>query len=103
MAIIFALEFSLFSFANLLRNKSLSDLIKGVTREWWLTRNSCVYERLHEVPPKVKIIDLIDTFCDEEFCYANDQDGFLYFDHNHVSVYGASISVKKGIFKESSN
>lgn len=86
-----------------LRNKSLSDRIKGVTREWWQTRNLFVYERLHEVPPKVKIIDLIDTFCDAEFCYANDQDGFLYFDHNHVSVYGASIIVKKGIFKESSN
>ncbi|MGD8111350.1 acyltransferase family protein [Vibrio sp. TRT 17S01] len=38
----------------------------------------------------VTIIDPTDTFCDQEYCYGDDEGRPLYFDDDHLSEYGAS-------------
>lgn len=72
--------------------------IKGVTRSWWEKRNLFVSERIRQIPANINVINMLDTFCDSNFCYANDRNGFYYFDDDHVSLYGASIIVEDGIF-----
>ncbi len=67
-----------------------SQKVKGVRRAWWDKRNSYVYDRLDEIPEDVRIIDPIGIFCDSELCDGSDLNGYLYFDDDHVSVYGAS-------------
>lgn len=79
--------------AFLHKNKNLP--LKGVSRSWWNQRNSYVYESLTDLPTNVIIIDPIDSFCDQLYCYASDSKGYFYTDDNHLSVYGASIVVNE--------
>ena len=73
--------------------------IKGVSRSWWNERNLFVAERLSDLPEDINIVDVTEKFCDQEWCYINDLDGFLYFDDNHVSVYGASVIIKETLLR----
>jgi len=41
----------------------------------------------------VKILDLTDAFCDEEYCYGDKDGHALYIDDNHLSPYGASLTI----------
>ena len=75
-------------------------LIKGVSRNWWEKRNLFVLDRLLQIPDNIKVVNVLDSFCDLNFCYANDINGYYYFDDNHISVYGASIIVENEIFKQ---
>lgn len=69
--------------------------VKGVKRSWWENRNAFVRDRLKEIPGSVKVVDTTDFFCDESDCYGSDEHGYLYFDDNHISVYGASKIVQR--------
>ena len=73
--------------------------VKGFKRSWWNKRNAFVTERLKDIPELVKIVDTTNIFCDEAYCYGSDKYGYLYFDDNHISVYGASKIVQEGILK----
>ena len=70
--------------------------IKGVSRSWWNKRNLFVSKRLKDLPNGINVIDVTEKFCDQEWCYINDSNGFLYFDDNHVSTYGASVIINEG-------
>ena len=72
-----------------------SKRIKGVTRAWWNHRNLFVFERLGDLPEDVIVVDPTSLFCDSDWCYASNSDGFLYFDDDHSSVYGATIIVEE--------
>ena len=67
----------------------------GVSRDWWKDRYEFVYTNLDSLPDSVKVIDPIDIFCDAKLCYGSDINGYLYFDDNHVSLYGAKKIVSK--------
>ena len=77
-----------------------SNQIIGATRQWWDKRNGYVNNRLLLLPEKVKVIDLTETFCDEDYCYGSDSKGYYYFDDDHVSIYGAKLIVEDGIFEK---
>ena len=73
--------------------------IKGVKRNWWNERNKFVYDRLSEIPDKVRVIDPATLFCNNNFCKASEKSIALYFDDNHVSLYGSNLIVNE-IFAE---
>jgi hypothetical protein len=54
-----------------------------------------VFERLGELPEDVIVVDPTDLFCDPNWCYVSNSNGFLYFDDDHLSVYGATIVVEE--------
>tara|TARA_B100000767_G_scaffold239608_1_gene234928 strand:+ start:337 stop:2199 length:1863 start_codon:yes stop_codon:yes gene_type:complete len=80
--------------------KGTSSQLIAASRQRWDQRNSYVNDRLHLLPEKVKVIDLTDTFCDEDYCYGSDSKGYYYSDDNHLSIYGAQLIVENGVFKE---
>ena len=77
------------------------NFIKGVQRSWWLERRKYISQNLEIFSDKVEIIDPIDLFCDEDYCYINDESGYFYFDDHHLSIYGANKVVERYIFKNS--
>ena len=78
-----------------LNQSDISKRIKGVNRAWWHDRNKFVFERLRELPKDVIVFDPTDLFCDSNWCYGSDSNGFLYFDDDHLSVYGATLVVEE--------
>ena len=54
-----------------------------------------VSERLGNLPKNVIIVDTTDLFCDPNWCYASNSDGFLYIDDHHLSVYGATTIIEE--------
>ena len=77
------------------------NFIKGVQRSWWLERRKYISQNLEIFSDKVEIIDPIDLFCDEDYCYINDESGYFYFDDHHLSIYGANKVIERYIFKNS--
>jgi lysophospholipase L1-like esterase len=71
------------------------DDIYGVTRDWWDRRSDYVNRKIYQISDKVKIIDPVNDFCDQENCYAVKNSMALYWDDNHLSQYGASIIAKE--------
>ncbi len=69
------------------RGESLN--ILGSTTEWWKKRNKPFMSRLSLFNPKIKIIDPKDIFCDTKLCYATINGESMYFDSDHMSIYGA--------------
>lgn len=42
--------------------------------------------------PRVKVLDLAKTFCDENYCYAERDGKMLYQDGDHLSVFGSHLA-----------
>ena len=80
-----------------------SNKLIAATRKRWDERNNYVNDRLLLLPEKVKVIDLTNTFCDEDYCYGSDSNGYYYSDDNHLSIYGAKLMIENGVFEEEIN
>jgi peptidoglycan/LPS O-acetylase OafA/YrhL len=80
-----------------------SNKLIAATRQRWDERNNYVNDRLLLLPEKVKVIDLTNTFCDEDYCYGSDSNGYYYSDDNHLSIYGAKLMIENGVFEEEIN
>jgi peptidoglycan/LPS O-acetylase OafA/YrhL len=63
--------------------------IAALSRRDWKDVNSSMYEALAGLNPGVRIFDMADAFCDAEDCYAVRGNAALYFDDNHMSIFGA--------------
>jgi hypothetical protein len=68
-----------------------SDSMDSVSAKWWQQRNSFVSERLNEIPEGVKVIDPAEIFCNSVRCSINLGSTSLYFDDDHMSIYGAAF------------
>ena len=66
-----------------------SNNILGPTRTQWMQTNSSIYSFLRSLPKDVVVLDVANVFCDDNRCYGNDNNGYYYFDDNHISLYGA--------------
>jgi len=64
-----------------------------ITREAHLKRSRLAWEAQDEAVKKcgVKILDTTDFFCDKEICYSEKKGIPLYFDDDHVNLYGARL------------
>ena len=80
-----------------------SNQLIAATRQRWDERNNYVNDRLLLLPEKVTVIDLTNTFCDEDYCYGSDSNGYYYSDDNHLSIYGAKLMIENGVFEEETN
>ncbi|GFD94316.1 hypothetical protein KUL156_16050 [Alteromonas sp. KUL156] len=78
-------------------NNQKFENLKGTDTDWYLARNELVLKHfaLSNYPENVVLISPQDTFCDEKDCYAIRQGRALYFDDDHVSIYGASILINE--------
>jgi hypothetical protein len=77
----------------IINSKTDNNYIAGVSIEWWKKRNQFVTDNISLINKKVKIINPADKFCDSTNCYAVINGKSLYWDDNHMSVYGARIIV----------
>ena len=57
----------------------------------WIERSFFIRSRLLELPPKTKIIDPSNLFCDDINCAAVLGEKALYYDSHHMSVDGGLI------------
>lgn len=82
--------------------KSTTPLI--ITRKAHLARSQLTWEAQDEASKKcgIKILDTTDFFCDKEICYSEKKGIPLYFDDDHLNIYGASqlTPLFKEIFKQ---
>ncbi|WP_282756058.1 acyltransferase family protein [Desulfuromonas thiophila] len=74
--------------------------IPGSTREWWGKRNAFFMKQVNRFPDVVNIVNPADIFCDSQNCYAVIDGISMYFDDDHLSVFGAEKVVDK-IFESS--
>tara|TARA_Y100000780_G_scaffold119253_1_gene107535 strand:+ start:5391 stop:7286 length:1896 start_codon:yes stop_codon:yes gene_type:complete len=67
--------------------------LRGTKANWYLERNRVIINHFDDLvyPSNVVFIKPYELFCDSSFCYAVKDGRALYFDDDHLSVYGASI------------
>lgn len=63
--------------------------ISSVSTEHWSTRNKFTLQELEQINEKVDIFYTDDVFCDKRECYAVQDGNSYYYDHNHLSAFGA--------------
>ena len=61
----------------------------GVSSIWWKKRMEYVYDNLHQIPDGVKVVDPAKLFCRKTHCSISINGKSLYFDDDHMSIYGA--------------
>jgi peptidoglycan/LPS O-acetylase OafA/YrhL len=69
--------------------------VESQVRDEWMMLNHHIYAEIDRLNNGVAVVDLADTFCDLEVCYAIKDGGALYFDDHHMSVYGASLAAPR--------
>lgn len=64
-----------------------------ITREAHLKRSRLAWEAQDEAAEKcgIKILDTTNFFCDQKICYSDNKGIPLYFDDDHLNLYGARI------------
>jgi hypothetical protein len=65
--------------------------VKGITNAEWELIYKGYRLLLEEIPKNTNVINPKDFFCDDISCYVIKQNEALYFDDNHLSIFGASI------------
>ncbi len=75
-----------------------------ITREAHLKRSRLAWEAQDEAAEKcgIKILDITNFFCDQKNCYSEKKGIPLYFDDDHLNIYGASqlTPLFKEVFKQ---
>ncbi|MDC4894292.1 acyltransferase [Acinetobacter baumannii] len=64
-----------------------------ITREAHIKRSRLAWEAQDEAAKKcgIKILDTTNFFCDQKICYSENKGIPLYFDDDHLNLYGARI------------
>ena len=73
--------------------------LKGTETNWFLKRNEAIISHFDnaEYPNNVVFVKPHKHFCDKELCYAVKDGRAVYFDDDHLSVFGASGLVNEMI------
>lgn len=71
------------------RNFDEQSNIIGSTRKFVEKRSSFVTSRLNDLPDEVSVIDMTDSYCNDEICFASKDKQALYFDISHPSLFSA--------------
>ncbi|WP_228275909.1 acyltransferase family protein [Acinetobacter johnsonii] len=75
-----------------------------ITKDEFLNRQKLAYEMQDEAKRKcgVKILDPIPYLCDENYCYGDSKGIPLYFDDDHLSIFGSKLisPIYDEVFKE---
>lgn len=69
--------------------------VVSMSRAWVDHREFYVRQRLDQIPRDVVVVDPIVQFCDQSNCYASKNGKAIYFDEDHLSVYGAGLLVEQ--------
>lgn len=67
----------------------------SISREFFTERNQ-LSDHIHTEAQKkcgVKMVDLTNIFCDEKYCYGDKEGQVIYSDANHLTPYGASLTI----------
>lgn len=73
----------------------LFDIQKGASYDYYLARNHFILRKLETLPygDKLKAINSAKIFCNGTSCPGVRNGRLLYFDDNHLNIYGASFVV----------
>ena len=68
-----------------------------IEKEDYLKRSNLTFQIIEEIKKNVEVdvIKISDIFCDNKLCKLKIDGNLLYFDDNHLSLYGADIVSKK--------
>lgn len=79
--------FSIFS------DKTTLDLTQSVPMSYYNARNEFILDKLNQLDygSHLKALKPQDVLCDQSFCAAVKADQALYFDDNHLSIFGAEL------------
>lgn len=67
------------------------NFVSVTSKSQWIESSSFIRSRLSDLPPKTKIIDPSDLFCNDMNCAAILGEKALYYDSHHMSVDGGLI------------
>lgn len=63
-----------------------------------LKKNKATYinaiQKLKSDYPEIQIFDTTDIFCDSQNCSLKDDNGYFYFDNQHLNVHGSELVLK---------
>lgn len=74
---------------------STNEDVKGRSLEEWNTLYHAKTNLVAELPSNVMIYDPVDAFCDNRECYVIENGKALFFDDDHMSIYGARMVAKE--------
>ena len=63
--------------------------VRGLNRNEWNRTNRHMQAALADLNPAVQVFDPANHFCDLQYCYAIREQQAMFFDNNHMSIYGA--------------
>lgn len=63
--------------------------VQGLPRSEWDRMNRLIDNAITSLDPAVRVFDPAEYFCDAEHCYAIRDRDALFFDDDHMSIYGA--------------
>ena len=69
----------------------------SIKKEDYLKRSNLTFQIIKEIKEieEIVVINTSDIFCDDKLCKLKIDGNLLYFDDNHLSLYGADIVSKK--------
>lgn len=68
--------------------------VKGLPLTFWKEKYDVKRHLIPNLPPQIQIVDPAKLFCDNIACDVIRNGKALYFDDDHISLYGASIIAK---------
>ncbi|NVJ98887.1 MAG: acyltransferase [Alphaproteobacteria bacterium] len=79
--------------------RDTADFVDGnmtsVPRSWWLARTADISEWLKALPVPVLVVDPADLFCKKAVCFASLDGRALYYNEDHMSLYGARLVARE--------
>lgn len=83
-------------------DKRMLDLERSTTSEYYYARNEYIINKLDSIKYDngLRRIQPFDIFCEDEYCPATRNEKTLYFDDDHLSVFGASELIRESIGRD---
>ena len=82
-----------------MREKRNFEFLVGVDRALWEKSADFIFHRLNQLTKEAIIVQPADLFCNSRSCAAVKDGKALYFDDDHMSVYGASLIAREIVHK----
>ncbi len=82
---------------SIFNDKTTLDLQHSTTRDYYFTRNEYILKKLDSLSYTDRLVAIkpYDIFCKENYCPAVVNGQALYFDDDHLSLFGARLLIEK--------
>jgi len=82
---------------SILKNTRVLDLEHSTTIKYYQLRNQFILDKLNQLPYSSQLVAIkpTDSFCNESYCASVKNGKALYFDSDHLSLYGAELVMEQ--------